>query len=120
MIATAVVAGLLLFGAAEFFTGRAGAGWMVALEEHGWFSAHQYKRSLGVRVRRLTILGILIVGGSGAYSLWSQGVLPDRLDDDHAVRRADAHPLGRGEGECEGDGPLAHPARDGCGWPSGP
>lgn len=79
MIATAGVAGVLLFLAVKFFTGRAAERWMVALEEHGWFTAHLYKRSLGVRVRRITILGILIVGGSGAYSLWTQGVVPDRL-----------------------------------------
>ena len=52
---------------------------MIALEEQGWFSTHQYKRSLGVRVRRLTILGVLIIGGTGAWSLANSGVLPERL-----------------------------------------
>jgi preprotein translocase SecE subunit len=77
-ILAAIVGLTLIFGFVRFFTGRTGEGWMVALEEQGWFSAAQYKRSLGLRVRRLTVLGILIVGGTGAWSLWSQGVLPER------------------------------------------
>ena len=78
MIVSGAVAAGLAFVAIRFFTGDTGRRWMVALEEQGWFSTHQYKRSLGVRVRRLTILGILIVGGSGAWSLYSNGLLPDR------------------------------------------
>jgi preprotein translocase SecE subunit len=74
----AVVGVSLLYLAFRFFTGRTGEGWMVGLEEQGWFSAAQYKRSLGLRVRRLTILGVLIIGCTGAWSLWNQGVLPDR------------------------------------------
>lgn len=77
-ILAAVVGLTIIFGFVRFFTGRTGERWMVTLEEQGWFSAAQYKRSLGLRVRRLTILGILIVGGTGAWSLWSQGILPDR------------------------------------------
>lgn len=76
MIASAIVGVALLYGAVRFFTGSTGERWMVALEEQGWFSFAQYKRSLGVRVRRLTILGILLIGGTGAYSLYFQGVLP--------------------------------------------
>jgi preprotein translocase SecE subunit len=75
MITAAVAIGLV-FGAVRFFTGRTGERWMVALEEQGWFSIAQYKRSLGLRARRLTILGILIIGGSGAWSLYTQNVLP--------------------------------------------
>jgi preprotein translocase SecE subunit len=67
----------LVFLAGRFFTGRAGERWMVGLEEQGWFSFAPYKRSLGVRVRRLTILGILLVGASGVYTLIFQGVLPE-------------------------------------------
>ncbi len=79
MIVTAAVGGLLVFAAVKFFIGRTAERWMVALEDQGWFSIHQYKRSLGVRVRRITILGILIIGGSGAYSLWTQGIVPEQL-----------------------------------------
>lgn len=66
----------LLFVAVRFFFGQTGQRWMVGLDEQGWFSFAQYKRSLGVRVRRLTILGILIVGGTGAWSMQNQGLLP--------------------------------------------
>ena len=78
IVATAVALGLA-FLAVRFFTGTAGARWMVAMEEQGWFSTHQYKRSLGVKVRRLTILGVLIIGGSGAYSLYTNGVVPEEM-----------------------------------------
>ncbi|QJW99636.1 preprotein translocase subunit SecE [Frigoriglobus tundricola] len=77
IVGAAVGAGLL-FLAVRFFTGRIGERWMVAMEEQGWFSSASYKPSLGVRVRRLTILGILLVGGSGVYSMHNHGVLPDR------------------------------------------
>ncbi len=77
-VVAAVVGVGLLYLAFRFFAGRTGEGWMVGLEEQGWFSLATYKRSLGLRVRRLTILGILIVGGSGLYSMIFQGVLPDR------------------------------------------
>ncbi len=40
----------------------------VSLEEQGWFSAVSYKRSQGMRVRRATILGFLIIAGFGVYS----------------------------------------------------
>jgi preprotein translocase SecE subunit len=69
---------VLLFFAVRLFTGPTGMRWMVSLEEQGWFSTHQYKRSLGLRVRRLTILGILLIGSSGAYTLWFQGLLPNQ------------------------------------------
>ena len=76
-IAAAVTLGLI-YAAVRFFIGRTGTRWMIAIEEQGWFSSASYKRSLGVKVRRLTILGILIIGGTGAYSLSNQGLLPAR------------------------------------------
>jgi preprotein translocase SecE subunit len=79
IIGAAVGVGLIVL-AFRFFTGRTGEGWMVALEEQGWFTFHQYKRSLGLRVRRLTILGILIVGASGVYTIRPDtGMLPDAI-----------------------------------------
>jgi len=66
----------LLFGAFRLFTSPRGDRWMVSLEEQGWFHASSYKRALGHKVRRLTVLGILIIGGSGVYSLFHQTVLP--------------------------------------------
>lgn len=75
-IFTAIVAGLLLFGAFKLITSPRGERWMIALEEGGWFHAKSYKRVLGIRVRRLTMLGILLLGGTGVYSLYFSGNLP--------------------------------------------
>jgi preprotein translocase SecE subunit len=77
LVISGLLAAFLLYLAIRFFTGRTGARWMVGLEEQGWFSTASYKKSLGVRVRRLTILGILLIGGSGIYSLTFQGLLPN-------------------------------------------
>ncbi len=77
LIVGSIVALFLAFLAVKLFTGKTGEGWMVALEEQGWFSTAPYKKSLGVRSRRLTILGILLLGGTGIYSLTFQGVLPN-------------------------------------------
>lgn len=68
---------LLLFFTFRFLVGRNGEAWMIALEEQGWFHAAAYKRILGQRVRRLTMLGILLLGGTGVYSLYVQGILPE-------------------------------------------
>lgn len=68
---------VLLFFIVRFLIGKTGESWMISLEEQGWFHAAGYKRILGQRVRRLTILGLLLLGGSGVWSLSSQGVLPE-------------------------------------------
>lgn len=77
-IATAIIAAALVFGAFKLFTSPRGTRWMIELEEQGWFHGKSYKRVLGLRVRRLTLLGILILGASGVYSLYSQGTLPEK------------------------------------------
>lgn len=43
--------------------------WAVGLESAGWFDAKAYKKNQGVRVRRLTILGVLLLLGTGIYTL---------------------------------------------------
>jgi preprotein translocase SecE subunit len=45
------------------------------LEEQGWVSLEGYKRSQGQRVRRGTMLGILIVAGCGIYTLLAHQTL---------------------------------------------
>jgi preprotein translocase SecE subunit len=77
LIASGIFAAFLLYLAVRYFTGKNGERRMVGLEEQGWFSTAEYKRSLGVRARRLTILGILLIGGSGIYTLAFQGTLPE-------------------------------------------
>jgi preprotein translocase SecE subunit len=59
------LATLILGG--RYFLSDAAAKFLVALEEQGWFSAQSYKRNQGVRVRRGTILGILILTGTGIW-----------------------------------------------------
>ena len=43
--------------------------WMYAIDEQGWFHAFHYKRTQGIRMRRYTLIGILIVGWTGAWTL---------------------------------------------------
>lgn len=43
--------------------------WSIALENSGWFSGNSYKRNQGIRVRRFTIMGVLLLFGSGIYTL---------------------------------------------------
>src|SRR4029078_697742 len=49
---------------------------MYALESHGWFSAFAYKKTQGQRVRKWTMIGLLIIGGSGVYAIVHQSMLP--------------------------------------------
>jgi preprotein translocase SecE subunit len=76
-IFTGVIGVALVFGSFKLLTSARGERWMVGLEDQGWFTAKPYKRVLGMKVRRLTILGILLLLGSGVYSMVFQGVLPE-------------------------------------------
>ena len=68
---------LLLF---QFFrTGRF-TEWSMLVDRGGWFDAHSYKRTQGHRVRRLTILGILLLAGSGIWTLMNHNYLPHNAD----------------------------------------
>jgi preprotein translocase SecE subunit len=83
---TAGVGLALLAGALRLFFLKPGYEQrLVALEEQGWFSAAAYKRSQGQRVRRGTILGILIIVGYGIWSLHSHDVLSRGAARDWAV-----------------------------------
>jgi preprotein translocase SecE subunit len=48
---------------------------LVRFENQGWFTATAYKPLQGQKVRRATILGLLILVGCGIYSLISHGSL---------------------------------------------
>jgi len=48
---------------------------LVQFEEQGWFSGTSYKKSQGLRVRRGTTAGILILAGCGIYTLLAHQVL---------------------------------------------
>jgi preprotein translocase SecE subunit len=49
--------------------------YLIRLEGQGWFSATGYKSLQGQRVRRGTILGILLLAGSGVYTMMNNGFL---------------------------------------------
>jgi preprotein translocase SecE subunit len=67
----------ILFLVVQFFrTGRF-TEWSMALDQGGWFDTHNYKKTQGLRVRRLTILGILLITGSGVMTLISHNWLPE-------------------------------------------
>lgn len=68
-----VLAGVTLaaggFGIFRVLTSQQGIGWCRALDEQGWASTHNHKRSQGLLVRRATLVGILILGGTGAWAI---------------------------------------------------
>ena len=57
------------------FLGPAFGAFLVAFENQGWFRAKSFKTSQGQRVRRLTILGILLLAGTGIMTLISHDLL---------------------------------------------
>jgi preprotein translocase SecE subunit len=48
---------------------------LVQIDEQGWFSLTAYKRTQGQRVRRGTILGVLVLAGCGIYTLLRHNAL---------------------------------------------
>ena len=61
--------GALIYLCFRLLRPRTYSRWSIAVEDQGWFSSHAYKRNQGQRVRRLTMLGLLLLGGSGVYTL---------------------------------------------------
>ncbi len=74
-ILTAIVGLALLILGGRFFLLPATERYLTLLEDQGWFSGRPYKALQGMRVRRGTIFGILLLLGSGIWSLMSQGTL---------------------------------------------
>jgi preprotein translocase SecE subunit len=75
-IALTLVIGVALLAAGGMALFRSGVErWLMQVEDQGWFSVAAYKRTQGQRVRRGTILGILILAGSGLYTLLSHKIL---------------------------------------------
>lgn len=46
-------------------------GWMTAIESQGWLHTYSYKRTQGLRVRRYTMIGLLLVGLSGVWVMYN-------------------------------------------------
>ena len=75
LVLTAVIGVGLLVAAGSLFFRSGFDAWLVGLEEQGWFTARAYKRSQGQRVRRGTMLGLLILAGCGIYTMLAHGTL---------------------------------------------
>ena len=74
-ILTAVLGlGLLAVGI-RYFLRPGTERFLVRLEDQGWFSAKPYKALQGLRVRRGTIFGILLLVGAGIWTLLSHNTL---------------------------------------------
>jgi preprotein translocase SecE subunit len=69
MVASAGVAVVMLVLTYRFLVSDRGTQYMHALEEQGWFSTFLHKRSQGTRMRRYTLLGMLLVGWSGVWAI---------------------------------------------------
>ncbi|HKB39192.1 MAG TPA: preprotein translocase subunit SecE [Gemmataceae bacterium] len=74
-IIAAVIVGLLALWLLRIFFRPGFEAWLVRFEEAGWFSARSFKPGQGLRVRRGTILGILLLAGSGIWVLVNRGTL---------------------------------------------
>lgn len=74
-IITAVVGLALLFGGIRLLLKPRTESFLVRVEHQGWFSAKSFKPLQGLRVRRGTIFGILIIAGAGIYTLLTHGTL---------------------------------------------
>jgi preprotein translocase SecE subunit len=66
---TLVVLGGLLGLGYRLLVSPGGYRWMTAVEEQGLLHTFSYKRTQGVRMRRYTLLGILLIGWTGVYTL---------------------------------------------------
>ena len=68
LITLVVLGGLLGLAFRGLFSAR-GKKLMEDVEEQGWLHAFSYKPTQGQKVRRYTLIGLLILGWSGVYSL---------------------------------------------------
>ena len=74
-IATAVVLGVLIAASVRLLQSTTGRNFMVQSEEQGWFSLFRYKPAQGLKARRYTLIGLLLVGWTGIYSLMNHTLL---------------------------------------------
>ena len=75
LIIEGVLAAALLGGLGYLFFLPKAAQNLIAFEDQGWFSAHSYKRTQGMLVRKCTIGGFLIIAGCGVYAFLNRTTL---------------------------------------------
>lgn len=71
-----VVYAAIAFFLVQFFRTGKFSEWSLAVEQGGWLDTHAHKRTQGHRVRRLTILGILLIAGTGIWTMMTHNYLP--------------------------------------------
>jgi preprotein translocase SecE subunit len=70
------VIGLVLLGAAIFLYFQPAVGaWLVRVEEQGWFHGNAFKPNQGLRVRRATVAGFMVLVFCGIITLINHGTL---------------------------------------------
>jgi preprotein translocase SecE subunit len=74
-VITLVVLGALLGGSFRLLTSEFGRGVMLATDEQGWFSLFAYKPAQGLKARRYTLIGLVVIGWTGIYSLMNHTLL---------------------------------------------
>jgi preprotein translocase SecE subunit len=75
LVLTSLVGVALLVFLGWMYTKPGFGQWLVRVEEAGWFHAVSYKANQGLRVRRGTVIGLLIVGLCGIYTLINHRIL---------------------------------------------
>src|SRR5207253_1884752 len=65
----------LLVGAVVMFFQPGFMDWIVQVEEQGWFHAVQYKGNQGLRVRRGTVMGVMVLAICGVITMINHGIL---------------------------------------------
>ncbi|HEX4589949.1 MAG TPA: preprotein translocase subunit SecE, partial [Gemmataceae bacterium] len=81
-IALTVLVGIaLLYWGWSLVSRPKGPEFVRSVEEQGWFSTQRLKPMQGQRVRRATMLGIILLVGAGIYSLYSHGTLNTAAKD---------------------------------------
>lgn len=68
VITCAVLGGLLAL-AYRLLASDTGKSLMHAIESQGWLSLFHYKKTQGIKLRRYTLIGLLLIGLTGVYSL---------------------------------------------------
>jgi preprotein translocase SecE subunit len=67
--ATVVIFGALTFLVVWLYRKPGFAKWLQDREDKGWFHATAYKPNQGLRVRRCTVVALLVLGGCGIWTL---------------------------------------------------
>jgi preprotein translocase SecE subunit len=88
---TIVVGVLMLYWGWSMFTRPKAPDKVRAFEAQGWFSTERLKPMQGQRVRRATMLGIILLVAAGVYALYSHGTL-NTAAKDWTVRIPFTHP----------------------------